>query len=291
MMLKLQSILFSDSLGKTYEIKQRQIESFPLQGGESANWVATESWNQHGNTPINALMQPYEGELIFIIRTGYLQPEQIAEERRKITNICNPLNKTVKMTVTLNDGSVFNRDITFTSAPVFPVGFENRNKDWQKVQLLYSANNPFWYAETEIIESFQGVEPLFTFPFTMSPTTPIIFGNIIPSNVAVNEGQVDAPVLIEIKGACVNPRIENETTGEFIAFKDLVMNADDVLVIDTTFGQKRVELNKVNVFNKLDFASTFFNLQIGENAIDFTDETGSTETTIHFIYKNLYITI
>jgi hypothetical protein len=291
MMLKLESILFSDSLGKTYEIKQRQVESFPLQGGESANWISTESWNQHGNTPISALMQSYEGELVFIIKTSYLKPEEIAEERRKITNICNPLNKTVKMSVTLNDGSVFNRDITFTSAPVFPIGFENRNKDWQKVQLLYSANNPFWYAETEIIESFQGVEPLFTFPFTMSPTEPIIFGNIIPSNVAVNEGQVDAPVVIEIKGACVNPRIENESTGEFIAFKDLVMDADDVLVIDTTFGQKKVELNKVNVFNKLDFSSTFFNLKIGENAIDFTDETGSTETTIHFIYKNLYITI
>jgi hypothetical protein len=71
----------------------------------------------------------------------------------------------------------------------------------------------------------------------------------------------------------------------------LTMNAGDRLVIDTTFGQKKVELNDVNVFNKLDFASTFFNLQIGENSIDFSDETGSTETTIHFIYRNLYITI
>ena len=86
-------------------------------------------------------------------------------------------------------------------------------------------------------------------------------------------------------------RIENETTGEFIAFKNLTMVAGDVLVIDTTFGQKRVELNGVNVFNKLDFASTFFNLQIGDNSIDFSDETGSTTTTIHFIYKNLYVTI
>jgi hypothetical protein len=290
-MLKIESITFSDSKGNIYEIKRRQIESFPLQGGEKANWIATESWNQHGNTPINALMDAFEGELVFIIQTGYKNPEQIAEERRKITNICNPLNGIVKMTVTLNDGSIYNRDITFTSAPVFPIGFENRNKDWQKVQLLYSANNPFWYAEAEIIETFQGVAPLFSFPFSMSPTTPITFGTIIPSNIAVNEGQVEAPVLIEIRGACVNPKIENESTGEFIAFKDLTMDADDVLVIDTTFGQKRVELNDVNVFNKLDFASTFFNLQIGENSIDFSDETGSTETEIHFIYKNLYITV
>lgn len=281
----------TDSKGNEYFINQNQVEFFPLIGGESANMIVTESWNQHGDTPTNALMEPFEGELIFIIKTRHMRPEQIAQERRKITNICNPLNGTVKMTVTLNDDSIYHRDITFSSAPVFPIGLENRNKDWQKVQLLYTANNPFWYAETEILETFQGVEPLFHFPFTMSPLSPIIFGNVIPSNMAINEGQVDAPVVIEIKGACINPRIENETTGDFIGFKDLTMNANDVLVIDTTFGQKKVELNGQNVFNKLDFASTFFNLQIGENAIDFTDETGSTETTIHFLYKHLYITI
>jgi hypothetical protein len=290
-MLKIESISMTDAKGNIYFINKHQVESFPLIGGESANMITTESWNQHGNTPNNALMESFEGELIFIIRTTNILPEQIAQERKKITNICNPLNGTIKMTVSLNNGSVFHRDITFSSAPLFPIGLENRNRDWQKVQLLYTANNPFWYSENEILETFQGVEPLFQFPFTMSPTTPVIFGNVIPSNFATNEGQVDAPIVIEIKGACVNPRIENETTGEFIGFKDLTMTTNDVLVIDTTFGQKKVELNGVNVFNKLDFASTFFNLQIGDNAIDFSDETGSTETTIHFIYRNLYITI
>ena len=290
-MLKIKSVKFKDKNNNEYVIPHNLVESFPLIGGESAQMVTTQSWNQHGNTPIDALMEPYEGEFVFIIKTSYLQPQQIAEERRKITNICNPLNGKVEMTVTLNDDSVFNRDITFVTAPQFPTGLENRNKDWQKVQLLYSANNPFWYAETEIIESFQGVTPLFTFPFTMSTASPVVFGNVIPSNIATNQGQVQAPVVIEIKGACVNPRIENETTGEFIAFKNLTMTATDVLVIDTTFGQKKVELNGENIFNKLDFASTFFNLQIGDNSIDFTDETGSTNTTIHFFYKNLYITI
>ena len=290
-MLKLQSINFKDQNGNEYFINQNQVESFPLQGGETANWISTVSWNQHGNTPIDAMMQVYDGELIFIIRTAFMIPEEIANERRKITNICNPLNGTVTMEVTLNDGSKYNRDITFTSAPVFPIGAENRNREWQKVQLIYTANNPFWYAETEMVESFQGVNPLFNFPFTMSTTTPVIFGTIIPNKIAVNEGQVDAPVVITIKGACTNPIIENETTGEFIAFKNLTMTATDTLVIDTTFGQKKVELNGTNVFNKLDFASTFFNLKIGENTIDFSDSTGTSTATVQFNYKNLYVTI
>jgi hypothetical protein len=135
------------------------------------------------------------------------------------------------------------------------------------------------------------VEPLFTFPFDMSPTDPVNFGTVIPSNIAINEGQVEAPVIIQIQGACINPVITNETTGEFIAFKDLTMIETDTLIIDTTFGQKRVELNEQNVFYKLDFDSTFFNLSIGENSIDFSDDTGSTSATIHFIYRNLFITL
>ena len=88
-----------------------------------------------------------------------------------------------------------------------------------------------------------------------------------------------------------NPKITNETTGEFISFKDLTMNDGQTLVIDTTFGRKKVELDEQNVFHKLDFNSTFFNLVIGENKIDFSDESGNPDATINFIYKNLYITI
>ena len=291
-MLKIQTITFTDSKERSYLIKHSQIESFPLIGGEDARMVTTQVWNQHGNTFINAFMESYEGELIFIIYTHNMRPEQIEAARRSITDICNPLNGIIKMTVILNNGSMYHRDITFVAAPSFPTGLENRNYDWQKVQLMYAANNPFWYAETEIVESFQGVDPLFIFPFTMQPAVdPIIFGEIIPSNIAINEGQVEAPVVIQIQGACINPSITNETTGEFIAFKNLTMNGNQTLVIDTTFGQKKVELDGVNVFNKLDFNSTFFNLVIGENLIDFSDDTGNPDASVHFIYKNLFITI
>lgn len=290
-MLKIESIEFIDSKNRSYLIKNRQIESFPLIGGEEARMISTQVWNQHGNTHINAFMEAFEGELIFIIYTANMRPEEIIAARRNITDICNPLNGTIRMTVNLNNGSIYHRDITFVAAPSFPTGLENRNKDWQKVQLMYTANNPFWYAEETIVESFQAVEPYFTFPFTLSIADPTLFGEMIPSNIAVNNGQVEAPVVIRIVGSCVNPMIENKTTGEFIRFKNLSMNALDELIIDTTFGQKKVELNGQNVFNKLDFASTFFSLQIGDNEIEFTDDTASVTATIHFIYRNLFITI
>ena len=290
-MLKIQSIEFKDSKNRSYIIKHGQIESFPLIGGEDARMISTQVWNQHGNTHINAFMEAFEGELIFIIYTRYMRPEEIEAARRSITDICNPLNGIVQMTVNLNNGSVYHRDITFVAAPSFPTGLDNRNRDWQKVQLMFAANNPFWYAETEIIGIFQGVDTSFHFSFQHAACLILIFGEIIPSKIAINEGQVEAPVVIQINGSCINPSITNETTGEFIAFKNLTMNANQTLIIDTTFGQKKVELDGVNVFNKLDFNSTFFNLAIGENLIDFSDDTGNPDATIHFIYKNLYITI
>jgi hypothetical protein len=290
-MLKIKQLQILDNKNRMLCIDGYRIENFPLQGGEEANIVSMKSWNQHGNTFINAFMESFEGELDFIIPTFNKKAEGILCNRKAITSICNPLNGTVTLKVTLNTGDVYLRDITFISAPFFPIGFENRNSDWQKVKLVYEANNPFWYSEESILETFQGVTPLFELPFTMSLTTPVILGEIVPANIAINQGQVEAPVIIKINGACVNPLIQNQTTGEFIGFKDLTMGANDELIIDTTFGQKKVELNGQNIFNKLDFASTFFNLIQGANTIEFTDDSASQTATIQFIYRNLYVTL
>lgn len=290
-MIKIDQIILKDSAGETYTIQKHQLEQFPLTGGTGANIITTKVWNQHGNNFIDSYMESFDGELIFALYIANKSLTEQEQQRRDLTNICNPLNGILQMQVHLNSGAVYNRDITIISAPSFPTGFNNRNEVWQKVHLEYTANNPFWYSEDELVETFQAVEPLFLFPFTMSPTAPVYMGSILPSNTAVNEGQVAAPVVIRIIGACVNPMIENLSTGEFIKFKDLTMDADDVLEIDTTFGQKKVLLNGQNYFHKLDFSSTFFNLKIGENLIEFTDDTGSTAATIHFIYRHLYITI
>lgn len=289
----MESIEFIDANNRTYQINKSQVESFPMIGGNAAQMVTTKAWNQHGNTFVNAMMEAEDSELIFILKTSNLSPFEIEEARREITNICNPLNGIVTMKIVLNSGRTYNRDISFLAAPLFPTGFDNRNRQWQKVMLSIEANNPFWYEDKTITETFQQAIPLFEFPFEMSPEAPIEFGTLIPSKIVENEGQVDAPVMIKIVGACINPIIENVTTGEMIRFKTLTMNDDDVLEIDTTFGQKKVMLNEIdNAFNRLDFSSTFFNLKIGENEIDFRDDTLITpKAVIYFTYRNLYITI
>lgn len=292
-MLKVETIELIDASNRTYTIDKSQVETFPLIGGNAAQMVTTKAWNQHGNTFMASMMEAEDSELTFILNTSNLTPNEIEEARREVINICNPLNGIVTLKIVLNSGKTYNRDITFLAAPSFPTGFENRNRNWQKVLLSFEANNPFWYEDKTITETFQQAVPMFEFPFEMSETAPIEFGTVTPTKTVENEGQVDAPVMIKIIGSCINPIIENVTTGEMIRFRALTMDSDDVLEIDTTFGQKKVILNEVNnVFNTLDFSSTFFNLKIGENEIDFRDDTLITpEAIIYFTYRNLYITI
>lgn len=291
-MLRVDSIEFKDSQERIFTIKRNQLESFPILGGTKGNMITTRVFNQHGNTHIDSYMDSQDEAITFVINTSKKLASQIENTRKEISKICNPLNGKIEMKVTLNSGSVYYREITFTSAPTFPTGFENRNERFQKVLLEFTANNPFWYSQDEIVESFQAVVPTMYFPFTFSPADPLIFGQIEPNNIAINEGHVEAPVLIRIYGACVNPRIDNITSGEYIKFNNLTMIESDVLEINTAFGEKYVRLNGgINVFNKLDFNSTFFNLWVGENEIKFSDDTGSTTAAIHFYYKNLFITI
>lgn len=291
-MLKVVSIEFTDLKERTYRIESYQLQDFFLNGGAEANLIKTKAWNQHGNTFVNSYMESAEGNLIFALYTANKSAQQIEDLRREISNICNPLNGVVEMKITLNNENIYRRDITFTTAPIFPIGFENRNNQWQIIQLQYEANNPFWYSDQEIVETFQTSIPLFEFPVEFVESG-IEFGSYIPSKMVVNNGQVEAPITIIIEGACVNPIIENLTTGEMIRFKNLVMTAEDRLLIDTSFGNKKVILNDTkNMFYALDFSTTFFHLQIGENEIDFRDDTLLTpEATIYFIYRNMFHTI
>ena len=237
-MLKIDSIEFIDQKERSYIIKFNQLESFPLIGGEVAETISTKGWNQHGNTFINAFMESAESELVFIIYTADKTAPEIEALRKEIIDICHPLNGQLTMKVTLNSGTIYNRDIHFTSTPIFATGFENRNNVWQKVQLLYEINNPFWYSDQEIVESFITETPLFQFPFELTDT-PITFGNIIPNNFALNNGQVEAPVTIQVVNACINPLILNKTTGEFIKFKNLTMYNGDELIIDTDLDKRK----------------------------------------------------
>jgi hypothetical protein len=71
-LLRVEKIEFIDSAENVYTIEKHQIESFPLVGGNSANMITSQVWNQHGNTPLYALMESYQETLIFALHNANL---------------------------------------------------------------------------------------------------------------------------------------------------------------------------------------------------------------------------
>jgi hypothetical protein len=290
-MLKVETIEISDFEGNSYHIGKNQIEIFPLIGGHDADIISTRAFNQHGETFVNSFMESEESEISFIMLTENLNELEIEQQRKNLIDICNPIKGILRMTFHMNSGNSYYRDVVCTGAPFFPTGFENRNDTWQRVQLFFRALNPFYYTLPEVVEDFKGATNRFEFPFEIIEEIGLEFGLQKKQNTVINYGQVFAPVRILVKGSCVNPSITNVTTGEYIRFKNLTMSSLDTLYINTNFGEKKVTLNDENIFHKLDFSSTFFSLELGENVVAFTDEGQDSKAEIYFFYKNLFVQI
>ena len=109
----------------------------------------------------------------------------------------------------------------------------------------------------------------------------------------INSGDVDAPVSIEFYGPGTNPVIYNETTDEFVKVKKELVEGE-ILKIDTSFGKKRVEIErtdntKENAFGYIDLDSVFWQLIPGENILSYESNNDSEKTRVKITYKNRYV--
>lgn len=96
----------------------------------------------------------------------------------------------------------------------------------------------------------------------------------------VNSGACSTGLTIEFvaHGDVLNPRIDNLTTGEYLkigyANNPMQLKSGNHLIIKTGVGTQRIELNGVNVSNKKDRASRYFQLAEGKNALKYSAESG-----------------
>lgn len=75
------------------------------------------------------------------------------------------------------------------------------------------------------------------------------------------------PVTIFVNGPVVNPRITNSATGEYIEVDVTLSSTSDQLNITYDKDTLNINLNGVNVINKLTTASTLFKIHPGTNTI------------------------
>lgn len=106
-----------------------------------------------------------------------------------------------------------------------------------------------------------------------------------------NDG--DVPTGIQIKfvarrGAVKNPKITNTMTGQFMRVC-CDMAAGDILLIDTDIRHQVIELNGVNYYHHIDRKSEPFELEVGENYLEYDADENYTNLDVFLYYRPKYL--
>lgn len=111
--------------------------------------------------------------------------------------------------------------------------------------------------------------------------------------VLPNDGDVPTGVQIKFvasRGPVVNPKITLIGKGKspFIRIKT-VMQKGDILLVDTNKRHQVIELNGVNVYQKIDRLSEPFELQVGSNYLEYDADENYTNLDVMLYYTPLYL--
>ena len=207
----------------------------------------------------------------------------VEQKRRRIAAAFNPRNGAGTLVWTQEDGSQYAlRCVALSGSPSFTSGRQAQGRVWQEVIVDLQAPDPCWFDATATTLPLAGLTGGATFPISF----PCIFAVQGSTRVIINEGDIAAPVRIQIPGPCLNPVVENLTTGEQIALTLDVLEGQTVL-IDTAYGNLLCRLQasngtQTNAMQYLSSDSTFWQLQPGENIVTFSAPSGSVEVTIEY---------
>lgn len=139
---------------------------------------------------------------------------------------------------------------------------------------------------SEVIATWVGG---WSFPFTL----PFQLKTKGESKVnIINEGHMETPVLIEFHGPAINPYVKNLTTGKYIKIEAELVDSQ-VLYINTAFGKKTIEIEENGVrkdaSNLMSFDSRFWDLQVGDNMIEYGSDNEAQENNVVVRYRNRYL--
>lgn len=248
----------------------------------------TQGVNQDGCNAEDALLEPRQISLQVTIRTR--DREKLYQLRRKIFRIINPKTynpKTGKRGELLLYYTNDYKKYRIYGRVEDSVDFASRKANHDKTTISFLCVDPYWLDEHNSLEDIKNTSGGLTFPLVL-PTT---FGNTFYYKNIDNKGDTDTPVKIIYTGPAVNPKITNKTTGEFIKVNRTIDEAER-LVIDTGDGRQTVNLETphgtIDVYNDIDINSTFFNLIVGKNLIEYSSDSEISKDTVSIEYVNRY---
>lgn len=247
---------------------------------------------QDGSTIVDGILA--ERAISFEVLIRGADSTDISNKRSQLSRILNPkLGEGILEATYGNVTRVINA--ISDTLPTFPGGIENRSIHHQIGLINLICPNPYWRSQEEHVEQLVTFSGGLTFPLVL----PTIFGNQksdAKSRIIVNDGDSSTPLEVTFEGPATSPiRIENETTGKFIEVAQSLL-AGEKLWISTAFGKKRVEKiaidgNRTNAFNYINLASTFFQLDPGNNLLTYStgEDYEKAPVTIKFYSRYLAV--
>lgn len=260
-------------------------------GIDDVNIYSSKSPNQNGESyigntlPIRSI--PIKAKIVADNK------EDMIRKRNQLLRVANP--KLGKLELTYING---NQERKIKGIPeIVSLPPEKNFGDYVQSALIeLYCPNPYWnsIADTKVDVSTE--EGNFEFPLEI-PAKGIELSirtiNFI-TNI-YNHGNVETPIkiILEATGNVTSPMIENLNTGEFIRVKRKLLKGDK-LEINTEFGNKRVEIlrkdeSRQNVFNFIDYKSTFFSIEPGDTKIKYDAEVGNNNLDVYIYYTPRYI--
>lgn len=245
--------------------------------------------NQDGCNSEDSLLDPRVIKLDVTIRTQ--NREKLYRLRRRIFRIINP--KTYNQTTGKQGELLIYYTNDYKTYRIYgkvedSVEFNNRKSNHDTATISFYCQDPYWLDEKGMDIDIKSVTGGLKFPITLATT----FATVTFYKEIENKGDADAPVQIEYIGPALNPRITNETTGEYIQV-NMEIGEKEKLVIDTREGKETVNLmtphGTKDVYNNIDLNSTFFKLIVGKNLIKYSsDIEGSKDKVTIKDYTNKY---
>lgn len=178
---------------------------------------------------------------------------------------------------------------------------------WEKGVIMHitlHCAQPFWEDVGEIVAQISEAINLHYFTDIVDDMLyftedGIVFGeyDMTRTKQFLNEGDVSVGMIIEIVayGTVTNPIIY-DIDGNFFGCgygagnKQVVMQAGDVIVINTRKNEKSVKLNGASILNKIKPSSTWLQLEAGANEFTInSEETVIDNMTFSLIYKQRYV--
>lgn len=299
----MQKITFTNALGRsvsaTYALGDYFLNALEGIGGMTSDIRTEKAPNQDGESVTSKTFKPRDISFELGIQGSM---KEIYAKREVLHDVFNPALGPGELTYE-NDGHIANIKAEAIEAPDFPSN-ERYMPGGMHIGIirLRAIEAVFFEHTLPGYQALVAVEPEFEFPLELTTDDVLEFGTLSSGTLAVNNvGHVPAPIEITIYGPVATPRITNNTTGEFIELKTPLL-AGEKMVINTDYGDKTVIIykadgNQENAFQYLNIdptpesplGSTFFNLVLGENELQFTASAGSESALVEVRHWLRYV--